>query len=215
MPSKNKKNTKRSARMSDHKKFPVLKVVVTLSVLAILFSAAGFSFAAAKEENDSFCASCHTQPESTFYQRESDAQPSDLASFHTGKKTNCIDCHSGQGIPARMKAELLGAHNALAYVTGTAVQPAKLTVKVADENCLKCHEQVLPRSTTTQEFEEGGNEHQHLFLPRWQAADPNAATCVDCHAGHDTTGNASLSYLNREHTLQVCQDCHNAMRERE
>jgi hypothetical protein len=106
----------------------------------------------------SFCASCHTQPESTFFQRSVDTQPVDLASIHKADNTRCIDCHSGKGVTGRIRAELLGAHNALAFYTRTAVQPAKLTRPIGDDSCLKCHQNV-----TTQRDR---NNHFHGFLAR-------------------------------------------------
>jgi len=183
----------------------VLAVCGALLVLGIVLAGSGFAFAATQESQDTFCASCHTQPESTFFQRETAAQPSDLASAHTAKQTRCIDCHSGVGVTGRVGAELLGAHNALAWYTHAAVQPAKLTVPIDDANCLKCHAQV----TTNR----GRNNHFHYFLARWQAVDPNAATCVTCHAGHATDGDASIAFLNQQHTEAVCQACHNAVGE--
>src|SRR5512135_1005353 len=99
---------------------PTMKIALAAIGVVILLTASGFTFAASKETHDSFCASCHTQPESTFYQRSLDPQPVDLASAHTPKKTRCIDCHSGAGVIGRTQAELLGAHNAFAFYTGTA-----------------------------------------------------------------------------------------------
>jgi nitrate/TMAO reductase-like tetraheme cytochrome c subunit len=77
------------------KTFPILPVLGAVLLAAILLTASGFAFAYTQEERDTFCSSCHTQPESTFYQRALDAQAVDLASFHTAKGTRCIDCHSG------------------------------------------------------------------------------------------------------------------------
>ena len=135
-----------SQNTNPKKSFPYLPVVLALLAFGVLMIAGGFTFAATQESHDSFCASCHTQPELTFYQRSTDAQPVDLASFHTTKDTRCIDCHSGAGVPGRMGAEMLGAHNALAWYSGTAVQPAKLTSPIGDENCLKCHQDLLNRA---------------------------------------------------------------------
>jgi len=173
--------------------------------VGLLTAASGFAFAATKEQHDSFCSSCHTQPESTFYQRSTSGNPVDLATAHIPDNTRCIDCHSGPGITGRMKAELLGAHNALAFYTGTAVQPAKLTHRIGDENCLKCHQNTVTQTDVTI------NNHFHMFLTRWQAADPNAAKCVSCHAGHQTDGEAQIAFLNKSTTEQVCQSCHQAL----
>ncbi|MEJ2563466.1 MAG: hypothetical protein P8Z42_12365, partial [Anaerolineales bacterium] len=79
-------------------------------VLGFVLAASGFAFAASKESHDPFCASCHTQPESTFFERSLDVEAVDLASFHTQETTRCIDCHSGPGVLGRMQAEWLGAH---------------------------------------------------------------------------------------------------------
>jgi len=200
--------------MTKKKKKPVIKRDSRLGKIGILvaiglafgmiLASSGFAFAATKESKDPFCASCHTQPESTFYQR-SLAAPVDLASAHTPDKTRCIDCHSGEGVLGRMQAELLGAHNALAFYTKTAVQPAILTQPVGDANCLKCHQKVFAQRDM--------NNHFHVFLPRWQALDAHAATCTSCHQGHATDGDKTIKYLNRTTTQAVCQDCHNHLAE--
>ena len=187
------------------KKFPVLLVVLIVGVASVLLAGSGFAFAATQEQNDSFCGSCHTQPESTFLQRSAAAQPVDLASFHTAKNTNCIDCHSGAGVGGRLAAEFQGAQNAFHWYTGTAVQPAKLTAPVGDDSCLKCHQNVTSQR--------GRDNHFHGFMARWQAADPNAGHCVDCHSGHSTTaGTAQTNFTSRQVTQPICDNCHRAIR---
>jgi len=186
--------------------FRFLPILLALLALGVLFTAGGFTFAATQEQRDSFCASCHTQPESTFYQRSTAAQPTDLASFHTAKDTRCIDCHSGPNVTGRIGAELLGAHNALAWYTHTAVQPAKLTTPIGDANCLKCHQDLVQATAGRETM----NNHFHAFLSRWQGVDPNAGTCVSCHGGHTTDADVQV-FLNRARTEAVCQACHNAL----
>jgi hypothetical protein len=171
--------------------------------LAVLATVGGFAFAASQEQRDSFCASCHTQPESTYFQRSVAAAAIDLASAHTVKATRCIDCHSGAGVSGRVQAELLGAHNALLFITKTAVQPAKLTKPIGDENCLKCHQTTIAQA--------GSEQHFHAFLARWQAADPNAATCVSCHTGHNTDGTTDTLFMNVQNLQTECQACHQAL----
>jgi len=186
----------------------LLKVVLVLVggfVLLGVIITGGFVFAAVQESRDSFCVSCHTQPESTYYQRSQETKPVDLGSFHKTKEVRCIDCHSGAGLSGRVQAELLGFHNAVAWFTNSAVQPARLTAPIRDENCLKCHQQL-----TTREDQEN---HFHAFLARWQAVDAKAATCVSCHTGHSTDGRPEDLFLVREPTLAVCNACHNVLRE--
>jgi hypothetical protein len=153
------------------------------------------------ENRDSDCASCHTQPESVYFQRESTSSPSDLASFHAGKKTRCIDCHSSDGSFGRATAMMLGAKDLMAFVSNHYPQPAPLTRSITDGNCLKCHGDIAQR----QNF----NNHFHIFLAKWQSLDPKAATCVDCHQSHSTDGDVSIGFLNKEHTVPVCESCHN------
>ncbi len=213
-------NKPSSSRKRTRRAIAVLSAIV---VLGIVFAAGGFAFAASQETHDSFCASCHTQPESTFFQRSTAAQPVDLASYHTGQQTRCIDCHSGPGLTGRLRAELLGAHNALAWYTHTAVQPAKLTVPIGDANCLKCHQDVTQRGyvpkvplnigglRTQGGEEEGGSNHWHEFLARWQATVANAGTCTSCHSGHLTDGTAQTGFENLQTTESVCNACHRTL----
>ncbi len=182
---------------------PAVQILLIVAGIGVLFTAGGFTFAASQETRDSFCASCHTQPESTFYQRSVGAQAVDLASMHTAKSVRCIDCHSGAGVIGRIDAEMLGAHNALAFYTGTAVQPAVLTRPVGDDSCLKCHENVT--------FSRSQDNHFHAFLRRWQAVDPNASTCVGCHGGHTTDGVAQTLFMAQDTVQAVCEHCHSVL----
>ncbi len=203
------------------------KLVLLLAggmILGIVLATSGFVYAASKESHDPFCASCHTQPESTYFERSVAAEAVDLAAYHTHESTRCIDCHSGPGVFGRMRAELMGARNALAWFTHTAVQPAPLTVPIRDENCLKCHQDVTqrgytPKKTITilsegrrgEEEEEAGLNHWHELLARWQAYRSDAATCTSCHSGHLTDGTAETGFENAETTRAVCDACHRVM----
>lgn len=193
---------------------PLLKrrlphLVIVLAVLigaTVALTAAGFAVAATQEQRDPFCGSCHTQPESTFLAREAPTG-TDLASTHHGKDVRCIDCHSGAGVQGRINAELMGAHNALLWYTGSAVQPAKLTAPIGDENCLKCHAAISQARTM--------QNHYHYFLPQWQAKDSNAARCTSCHEAHITDGRSDIDWLNQPRTVKVCQACHSKLRDRD
>lgn len=203
--------------------FGLTSVLVGIVALGIFLAVSGFTFAASQEGHDPFCASCHTQPESTFFQRSTDAQAVDLASYHTAHETRCIDCHSGQGVLGRMQAELLGARNGVAWYTNTAVQPAKLTIPIQDANCLKCHQDVIQKGYTPklsvtlggEGGEEAGPNHWHEDLARWQAAAPNAGPCTSCHPGHTTDGTAQTGFQNARTTLTLCDACHQVLSEGE
>jgi predicted CXXCH cytochrome family protein len=177
-----------------------LFVLIALVSLVFILGAGTATTAAQFENHDAFCASCHSEPESTYYQRSLGDPPVDLASWHTTKDVRCIDCHAGQGIPGRLSAMRLGAGDLYAYVTHTDTQPAPLTQPIGDDHCLKCHQD----TPNTQDF----NRHFHAFLPQWQSLDSNAATCVDCHASHNTSGDPTAMFLEQAQTTQVCQSCH-------
>lgn len=183
----------------------VFLVPVVAFVVLLALASGGLLVGSALEENNVFCASCHSQPEVTYVQRTQASAPVDLASWHDTKATKCIACHSGVGVPGRLSAMSVGAGDLLAWVSGRAKQPAPLTVPIADANCMKCH----PDTEQTQDF----NLHFHRFLPRWQAMDPKAATCVSCHSAHTTDGRTDLQYLTVSRTQAVCNACHNTLRE--
>jgi nitrate/TMAO reductase-like tetraheme cytochrome c subunit len=209
------------------KKFPLIPVLIGAAVVVLLLAGGGFAFAATQESHDPFCASCHTQPEATFVERSQAAQAVDLASYHTTQQTKCIDCHSGRGIAGRVQAELMGAHNALLWYTGTAVQPAVLTTPIGDANCLKCHQDVTSRGYQPKVAiavqgvrggrggEEGGNNHWHELLARWQGTSANAGTCTSCHSGHATDGTAQNGFMNSQTVQATCDACHQMLRGRD
>ena len=216
----------RASNSPNKKRIAAIPVIIGAGILLVLVAAGGFTFAATQETHDAFCASCHTQPESTFYQN-STAQPVDLASFHTTQNTLCINCHSGQGVFGRMRAELSGARNAFKWYSGTAVQPAVLTFPIADHNCLKCHQNVtangfspkeqiaVPGSASGGREREGRQNHWHAFLTRWQAASPTAGTCVSCHGGHATGMTAQTGYMDAQKVQATCSACHQVLRQEE
>ncbi len=202
------KKAAEKARRDKILKSPLFRAALVILAVGVLLTAGGFTYAASQEANDSFCSSCHTQPETTFFQRSTAASAVDLASYHTAKNTRCIDCHSGYGLTGRVSAELMGAHNALLWYTNQAVQPAKLTQAVGDDNCLKCHDTLYSQQATR-------NNHFHVFLPRWQGVDANAAGCTTCHQGHQTNSSAQNRFLDQATVEVTCQSCHRALGEGE
>jgi predicted CXXCH cytochrome family protein len=182
----------------------ILTPLVIISIVLVLIISSSFLYAGHMEENDLFCGSCHTQPESTYLGRALAGSAVDLASIHHSKSVKCIDCHAGAGITGRIGGIIQGAGNLFAYITHTGTQPAVLKTPFADSDCIKCHEETI--------YNQQNSQHYHLFLPRWQAADPNAARCVSCHTTHTTDGDASIQFLEVNRTQDVCQQCHDNFR---
>ncbi len=220
------------------KRLPILLILPAAVIVLVLLGVGGFAVGASQESHDPFCASCHTQPESTFYQRSTGAQPVDLASMHTTYTNHCIDCHSGAGLSGRISAEMMGASNAVKWYTGTAVQPAPLNNPIGDQNCLKCHADVVAQTFTPKEqisipgvrTGEGGGggfgnrsdraNHWHALLAKWQATSPTAGNaaaqpaggCTSCHLGHAQGGTAATGFMTSQMIQPVCDACHQVLR---
>ena len=177
-----------------------------LFTFAILVATGTTAYAINLENHDQFCASCHTQPETTYYQHTLDQNATTLADFHSQKDVRCIDCHSGSGAFGRAVGLTQGMQDLLAYYSGHYHNPAITTNKLSDSSCIKCHTDIM----SNQSF----NNHFHLFLSQWQAIDPNAAGCVDCHTSH-TTGTADIGFLQQDTVTTQCQNCHNIAGERD
>ncbi len=202
MPETSQKTPQRAARKTRSAlwlKRPafLLPVLVSLSLLAVTAYLIGTKL----EEHDSFCASCHTQPEQEFFSRSLQSPATDLASFHAEKGVLCIQCHAGKGVVGRTLGLMAGAQDLVAFWSGHYPSPAKMEDPLPDANCTRCHADVLSR----RDF----NNHFHFLLAQWQSIDPkNVARCVSCHSAHTTAGKAAEMFLIEQPTVQICQKCH-------
>ncbi len=173
------------------------------AVVALFAATAGGSYAMTLENNDPFCASCHTQPEETYYQQSLDPNAPNLAAFHAQKQVCCIDCHSGGGAFGRISGLTQGTQDLIAFYSGHYNSPAVTQSPLGDDSCVKCHID----ATTRGDF----SNHFHLLLSRWQSVDPNAGRCVDCHTAHPG-GDPAQQYLSQQKVEQVCNQCHAVLR---
>lgn len=190
----------------------LLFIVASIVMIGVLILGVGaVGSALAMENRDSFCTSCHTEPEVTYYQQSLQPSAPTLAAFHTGKQTACIDCHSGGGIFGRAKGLMQGADDLMMYYGGNYNRPAVTTNPLGDDSCIKCHQDALTRRRGARRVMDG---HYHAFLSRWQAKDPNAARCITCHTSH-TQGAAAQQYLQASRVNQTCDQCHAVMGEHE
>ncbi|RME83723.1 MAG: hypothetical protein D6775_07390 [Caldilineae bacterium] len=193
------------------KRGPLSLLLIGLIAVIPLLTVGSAAYGAHLENNDTFCASCHTEPESTYVERVQTAATAsepvrDLAVFHAGQHqpVTCIECHSGAGIGGRIDALVLGARDLVAYARGNYPQPSPLTHPIADVNCVKCHEDYARNRSF--------DNHFHFFLPRWQQfAGDKAAACVDCHAAHKQDGLPGVAFLNEQRTVAQCNACHRVM----
>jgi nitrate/TMAO reductase-like tetraheme cytochrome c subunit len=98
MPSKPIKKSKK--QVTENRR---IRLVAIASIAALIIFGGIIPVTAMQFENqNSFCAPCHTEGEVTFFDRASAASPVDLASIHDIKgQARCIDCHTGPGIIGR------------------------------------------------------------------------------------------------------------------
>ncbi len=185
-----------------------LVVLVSLALLGV-----GTGAGLALEERDSFCASCHTEPETAYVAQAQTVSgrsttlaasharldaPSAAASFSPVK---CIDCHGGVGLTGRAQTLFeLGVGDTLAFVSGRAQQPARTTRPLPNANCARCHGAALA--------EPGFENHFHTKLAELQA--PPLA-CVACHVSHSDQADPAQMYIRRAVVYPLCNECHARM----
>lgn len=186
--------------------------IVIAGFLAIPFS---ITIAIHIENRDSFCASCHTEPESAYYAR-SLSNPSDLASTHAQAKelVRCIDCHSGEGTKGRMISLSQGFSDLMTYLTGNYQQPATTQNPLGDQACTKCHILLNGSTANSQQITIASTSHYHIesYLNEWnlRAANPGG-TCSLCHVSHSKTINANEGYIEKTITNLACDQCHRVL----
>lgn len=177
------------------------------AALSVIAASIGLAVAAAGsglylETRDSFCAGCHTQPETLYYERSIDTQAGgvDLASFHhLAEGTRCVDCHGGVGARARLGTLVLAAGDALQFVTGRYMQPAMMGQPLSNPNCRQCHEEAVMR--------QGFENHFHNLMD-----DPDAPLilCVACHISHQERDERTF-FVREDDVFPSCNRCHEVM----
>ena len=173
------------------------------AVLILIILLGGVGFVSYQEQNDSFCGSCHTQPETEYLARNATADATqsapDLASFHHRKKdVRCIDCHVGEGVLGRATVVTLAAWDAFKHYTGLQQQPAHIVFAVQNEACLKCHLQDVSKP--------GFENHYHNLYYDPQLSPP-PIQCVNCHVTH-RLGDERTAFQFRDAILPRCEYCH-------
>jgi hypothetical protein len=212
----------------------LLIVLVALTALG----AAGATVASQREEDDTFCISCHTAPEVAYFDRAQMAkadgdQPVDLSSAHyaqTEMPFRCIDCHRGNSsLLDRATTLALGARDTLVWIAGRSDSSLEKNTAIAphllNSACVRCHTESL---LTT-----GFENHFHNKLPdayrAWQAGGQllpqrqgpssgeetaglksydTTVTCLSCHRAH-VQGEPTQFFLQHETLVfPACERCH-------
>ena len=187
----------------------------------IVLGGSGFVVASALEEHDTFCISCHTVPETTYYNRaqmalDNKAAPvPDLATIHYqlyqdhGRPAfECINCHRGDSsLGQRISTLALGGRDALIYVLGREDPTLEKTQTaegwLPNAACVSCHTDSLLRLA-------GVQNHFHNRLPQAAQALANGGVLTVADSFKDRATlllNAGLKTVN---VALTCTDCHEA-----
>ncbi len=208
---------RRRARLT----LPLALIVIAIGVAVL--SSAGFVVVSALEEQDTFCVSCHTAPEITYFNRayfalDNPAQPiPDLSTAHytalqkQGKDFQCIACHRGDGsFSHRVSTMALAAYDTLIYLAGRE-NPAieKQNTKtgwLANASCVGCHTESLLKL-------DGINNHFHTYLPQArEALDKGGPLTIGeaLAAARAQTGESGPPTLETIQVSTSCSGCHQA-----
>lgn len=186
------------------------RLIVALTLFVPLFV---IGSASALENLDPFCASCHTEPESEYFDR-SLRLPSDLASTHARSEVRCIDCHSGRGIAGRAGSLRQGASDLAAFIYGGYASPAVTTNPVGDAGCTKCHRQPSAVANLSAAVEGISSSHYHYreYTAEWGHRQPDPReSCVMCHPGHLLGIAEEAAFAPGYPAETVCDACHAAL----
>lgn len=188
------------------------------------------TFAEFVESNDSFCASCHVQPEKQYYLNSLQMIPRDLASFHAKKDINCIDCHSKPWITGRLISQFHGFKNFLTYKSGDFQKFNKTTNPVGSQACTKCHSDLFWST------DRSGHHHSPPMQAEWEQKGGPQNTCESCHDSHGKERKLSsenlmdpnlqnlsnnklifkikkIKSMKKAYILDQCNNCHRALGE--
>jgi len=197
-------------------------ITFTFSVFFIIVVSISTGVTHFIESNDKFCASCHTQPETTYYQRSIEKTSSDLATYHAKKNIDCIDCHSKPWFTGRIISQFQAFNNYLVHRAGEGKKFNKSRSLTGNENCTKCH------SNSMWSTERSGHHHSPVMQQKWQAKGGPLQTCESCHNSHGKTRRLpgkllltsnnirvtrikNLPSMKKSHVLNQCQSCHKVL----
>lgn len=189
-----------------------------LVLLLVIVMIAGGLYLAVRITNeqskDTFCLSCHTVPEQTYFNRAGSASAGaiavDLSSFHyqtlvgQGGVIRCIDCHQGTGsLTHRVDVLMVSTRHALEWVLGSqdnAIEKGYTSAPhLANDSCLSCHAKTL--------LVAGAANHWHNMLAATYELWRNGVSVIAPAGTTDKQAVIAAGLVKYESSL-VCSDCH-------
>ncbi len=202
-------------------------IFIAVAIVVVVLGLSGSIGGSLLEERDDFCTSCHTKPESTYYDRTRQALKDaagatdlqnlikqniaiDLASQHyvISSTMTCIACHGGvRNLNDRVESLALGVKDSVVHFLGrgnpTIEKATTGDPSLIERACIACHIQQL----VTIKFE----NHFHVKLPQtWQLLQSGVQPIVP-----EDTPNALTNARTKPELLPTtvtCLSCHQAHR---
>lgn len=217
--------------MSSNPKTPTRRWPLYLGAVVLAFIVIGglsFVVVSALEERDSFCTSCHTTPETTYFNRayialDNPADPiPDLATAHyvqastesdtdAGTPFKCITCHRGDAsLSHRVSTLALAARDTVIWASGQA-NPALAKSHLRESwlpnaACLTCHTDLLLTLN-------GIDNHFHTNLPQAAQAFRNGGKLTISPKFTGDTETLLKHGLDTVNVDLLCTSCHQPHKE--
>ena len=154
------------------------------------------------EQRNAFCVSCHLSEGEPLHELKGAdfraTPPLNLAAAHRAAEADfrCIQCHGGASFVNKLRVKSVAARDAALYLIGQFEEPTDMKHPLWDEDCAQCHETYDPQAP--EDFHALADHNVPAFEYR----------CVDCHRAHPTDGLPQFGFLDREHVLAICRNCH-------
>jgi predicted CXXCH cytochrome family protein len=155
----------------------ILLIALLLPIMALGYMVFAIN---RQESSDTFCVSCHTQPEQTYHRRSVEASAGafavDLASYHyqqirgRGGNIRCIDCHEGDhSATDRFDKWIMSAGHAIIWLQS------------AEDNRIEKIAITTTQIITLPTQSAGEAITKTMPPPVWRAASLSNDGCVSCH----------------------------------
>jgi len=187
---------------NDKRKILKFTIIAAGISLVILLSVIGMTYATSAPQ---FCSACHImKPEYTTWQASSHSQVS------------CTACHVAPGLTNALKHKVVAAKELYLYLTKSYELPIRMTEKLPDSRCLKCHSLKRKVSASTDLYIPHKRHYQkgigcvkcHEGVAHGKVASSGMTMGGDLKAWDKAKGASLMTVQNTVPRMDLCMDCH-------
>ena len=196
-----------------------LRALLAAGAVGALVSVGGWFGSERLEQDDRFCNACHLDgwvSGTPLHTRQRDGfaerPPRTLAGSHATVAVDgragdaaafrCMDCHGGVGFVGKLRVKALAAKDAFFWVVGAFDEPDHMRWPLLDDDCRQCHASFAAKAGEFEDpaFHDLGVHNADLGVD-----------CVECHLGHDASGDPEQWFVAAAHVRAQCARCHERM----